>query len=308
MLAPAPCGYFYLVFVAFTRGGESKLAVARYQDLNNDEGGDTIEYLGTTVIEVGNNADNGHFLDKPDIEVDVWRGDGGPASECGHRVYVSYSTFVGLDKYGKFQSKLNFAKSEDFGLTYSTVKINKTWNQNQGSTIAIDPGVGTPGQRRRPRHDLRRLAALLRPRRHHRQEVGRLRRQLGQPGGGQRPADGAVRPADHFDRLWKRTISPSARTVFRPPQSPMMARCSSHGRSEPDRRGRPRIVLTRSDNDGATWSSADGGRRGAGRKPYNAGVGGDWQETFRGPQVMPKLSFGGGRLMLAYYESRGLDR
>jgi hypothetical protein len=144
VLAPAPCGYFYVVFVAFTRGGQSMLAVARYQDLNNDEGGDTIQYQGTTILEVGNNADNGHFLDKPDIEVDVWRGPGGPA-ECGHRVYVSYSTFVGLDKYGKFQSKVNFARSDDFGATYSITKINKTWNQNQGSTIAIDPGVEEPG-------------------------------------------------------------------------------------------------------------------------------------------------------------------
>ena len=74
---------------------------------------------------------------------------GGP-EQCGHRVYVTYSTFVGQDGYQKFQSKVNFAESEDFGLNYSITKINKTWNQNQGSTIAIDPGVGQPGNKGGP--------------------------------------------------------------------------------------------------------------------------------------------------------------
>ncbi len=203
VLAPAPCGYFYVVFVAFTRGGESKLAVARYQDLNNDEGGDTIAYLGTTVLETGNNADNGHFLDKPDIEVDVWRGSGGP-EQCGHRVYVTYSTFVGLDKYEKFQSKVNFAKSEDFGLTYSVEKINKTWNQNQGSTIAIDPGIGEPGVKGGPgtiyvawRHFFNPDAIIVRKSVDYGSELGHTCR-------GQQSGDGSIRPADHFDRLRKR--------------------------------------------------------------------------------------------------------
>ena len=126
VLAPAPCGYFYFVFMAFTRGGESKLAVARYQDLNNDEGGDTFEYHGTTVIEVGNNAKYGFFLDKPDIEVDVMRGPDAPRP-VRHRVYVSYSTFNGLDKDGKFQSKLNFAWSEDLWRDFSPRRSTKSW-------------------------------------------------------------------------------------------------------------------------------------------------------------------------------------
>ena len=73
VLAAGPCGTFYLTFVAFTRGGESKIAVARYRDTNDLEGGDTIVYEGMTVIESGNNAEYGYFLDKPDIEVDMLR-------------------------------------------------------------------------------------------------------------------------------------------------------------------------------------------------------------------------------------------
>ncbi len=165
----APCGQFYTVFVAFTRGGQSKLAVARYEDLNNDPGGDTIVYKGTTVVDTGNNANFGHFLDKPHINVDVFRDggskntlenvdisldgaskkkpkppSGGNDDPCAHRVYVSYSTFTGKPKPGKFQSKVNFAVSEDGGLSFSKKKINKNFGQNQGSAIAVDPREGTP--------------------------------------------------------------------------------------------------------------------------------------------------------------------
>ncbi len=73
--------------MGFTRGDQSKMVVARYQDLNNQEGGDTWEYQGTTVLEVGNNATNGYFLDKPNINLDIWRGPGA-ADQCSHRVYV----------------------------------------------------------------------------------------------------------------------------------------------------------------------------------------------------------------------------
>jgi hypothetical protein len=306
VLAPAPCGYFYVVFVAFTRGGESKLAVARYQDLNNDEGGDTIRYDFTTVLEVGNNAENGHFLDKPDIEVDVWRGDGGP-EECGHRVYVSYSTFTGLDKYQKFQSKVNFAKSEDFGLTYTKEKINKTWGQNQGSAIAVDPGVGEPNKDGGPgtiyvtwRHFFDPDAIII-------------RKSVNYGASWANPVvvnDSAMIP---FDQPTITTAAGLASELaFRSNGFPT-ATVTDQGkvfvawqeRISPN--GSPRIMLSASDNDGKDWSPQMPVDDSQGiDKPYNAGAGGQWKTFDRGPQVMPKLSFGGGRLMLAYYESRGL--
>ena len=141
VVAPGPCGKFYVVFMAFTRGDESKLVVARYQDLNNNEGGDSIVYQGMTVVESGNNATHGYFLDKPDIEVDIFR-DANP-DICADRVYVSYSTFNGLDKDGKFQSKVSFASSLDSGVTFSTQKLNPPFSQNQGSALAVDPTDGT---------------------------------------------------------------------------------------------------------------------------------------------------------------------
>ena len=154
-----PCGQFYTVFVAFTRGGQSKLAVARYEDLNNDPGGDTLVYKGTTVVDSGANANFGHFLDKPHIAIDVWRNESSKAGiekkkkpkpsednddPCAHRVYVSYSTFTGKPKPNKFQSKLYVATSEDGGETFNRTKINKNFGQNQGSALAVDPREGTP--------------------------------------------------------------------------------------------------------------------------------------------------------------------
>ncbi|MGE5813553.1 MAG: hypothetical protein ACM36C_03625, partial [Acidobacteriota bacterium] len=73
VVVSAPCGIFHVVFLAFTRGGTSKMTVATYQDENNAESGDTILYKSMVVLETGNNPDNGYFLDKPDIAVDVAR-------------------------------------------------------------------------------------------------------------------------------------------------------------------------------------------------------------------------------------------
>ena len=155
--APAPCGAAYVGLIGFTRGGESKMVVARYRDLNNLEGGATWVYDGMSVVETGNNADQGHFIDKPFILVDPERQ--GAGGVCAHNVYITYSTFNGLAKDGKFQSKVNFAHLFDDGTslessTYSgptfnnqdfdTQTIHKTYKQNQGTWMAVDTRPGTP--------------------------------------------------------------------------------------------------------------------------------------------------------------------
>ncbi len=115
--AAAPCGRVEVIWLAFTRGGQSKMVVSTYEDLNNDEGGDTWKYLRTTVLETGNNASNGYFLDKPFVAVDPHRQEG---AGCGYNVYASYTTFNGQESDGKFRSKVNFARSIDSGSTYDT--------------------------------------------------------------------------------------------------------------------------------------------------------------------------------------------
>jgi hypothetical protein len=146
VLAAGPCGRMYVGFVAFTRSGESKVGVAIFRDTNALEGGDTIVYEGMEIVESGNNAEFGYFLDKPDLAVDLLRGS---EDQCAHRVYMTYSTFNGLTKDEKVQTKMNFAASEATdtgGLSFTTTKINKNFGQNQGSAIAIDSRPGEPGR------------------------------------------------------------------------------------------------------------------------------------------------------------------
>jgi len=318
VLAPGPCGTFYLAFVAFTRGDQSKMVVARYLDTNDFEGGETFVYDGMTVVETGNNAEYGYFLDKPDIEVDVMR-PADPDNQCAHRVYVTYSTFNGLTKKEKVQTKMNFASAtvlEDEAPVFDSIKINKNLNQNQGSAIAVDPRPGEP-----------------------------------------RDADGGgtvyvfwrhffdpnaiiVRKSENYGARWSNPeIITSDMAPFDQPTIPVgfgrdaitfrsnafpTATVTSDGRvfaawqervnpsGEPDPSGSPRIVMMRS-ADGGGWEGLGGGPRTAidmnGRnEPFDPGLVTPItapHTRFSGPQVMPKLSFGGGQPMLSFYESRG---
>jgi hypothetical protein len=138
VVAAGPCGLIYAGFVAFNRGGSSAIAVARFEDRNDSEHGETFVYQGTTIVESANNATNGYFLDKPALAVDIVRG----ATGCAHSVYLTYSTFNGLTKDGKFQSQVHMAISRDGGKSFSNDKINGNFNENQGTSIAIDPQSG----------------------------------------------------------------------------------------------------------------------------------------------------------------------
>ena len=346
VLAAGPCGTFYLTFVAFTRGGQSKIAIARYRDTNDLEGGDTIVYEGMTVIESGNNAEYGYFLDKPDIEVDILRSGG--ADQCGHRVYVTYSTFNGLTKDQKVQTKMNFAMSENGGLNFTTTKINKNFGQNQGSAIAVDPRPGTPkgsgggtvyvfwrhffdpdaiiwtrtldyGNRWSNPAILTNSPAF--------EPFDQPTISLGQaPLGG----SSAVNPgfpelgfrsngfptavvAPHFNsntNEWDSTVFVAWQERVGPTSK------------QPDASGLPQIVMMRTDANNIGWEGFDStGSVQTVRQaidlfdryeefdPYflmpDTAPSGEALRRDPGPQVQPKLSFGGGRLMLTYYESRG---
>jgi len=143
--AAGPCGTVYLSWLAFTRGGTSMMVLTRYQDSNGLAGGDTWLYQGSTVMEIGNNADNGYFLDKPFVMVDPVREAG---AGCDHNIYASYTTFNGLAKDGKFQSKVTFARTtgDEFGFVHNidVLKLNAPYQQSQGTWIIVDPQPGTP--------------------------------------------------------------------------------------------------------------------------------------------------------------------
>src|SRR5712691_8748973 len=66
-------GLFYVGGMAFNRetSADGKIFVARFIDNNNLEAGDSIAYLGTSIVDVGTTT---RFLDKPWIAVDIPRG------------------------------------------------------------------------------------------------------------------------------------------------------------------------------------------------------------------------------------------
>ena len=132
VVVSAPCGRFFMAWMAFTRGGESRLLVSRFTDLNDSDQRHTIRYEGTTVVEIGQNATNGHFVDKPHAAIELTGG-----GTCGDFVvHVSYTTFVGT---GGFTSKITVASSKDGGLTFTRTKVDECYNENQGTALVTHP-------------------------------------------------------------------------------------------------------------------------------------------------------------------------
>jgi hypothetical protein len=330
VVSAAPCGRFYVVFLAFTRGGQSKMAVARFEDRNNVEGGDGVRYDGTTVIETGNNATHGYFLDKPFLLVDPSRT--GSADPCAHNVYVSYTTFNGLEKDGKFKSKVTFARSTNGGASFTTTKLNMPFNQNQGTALGVDPRAGTPATTGGGtvyliwRHFIAPDTMLV----HKSTDYGATFR--GSPV--QITAGAPLADLQKFDQPTQTTAThPPSQLTFRSNAFPTLT-VSATGAvfaawqervdiapnsltfGMPAPNGSPRIVLMRSTDGGSTWtdrSGTPGMRRAvdfADRDVVAPAAGEGYLPQLRpsGPQVMPRLIFGGGRLMLVYYESRGFVR
>ena len=103
-MRPGTNGLFYVGGIVFNRDANSPSAVflARYIDNNNNPGGDSIAYLGTTVVDAGN---KNKFIDHPGMVVDVPRPDSGmctirqpglpPQTIPAGIVYMSYVVFEG---------------------------------------------------------------------------------------------------------------------------------------------------------------------------------------------------------------------
>ncbi len=368
VLAAAPCGRFYLAFVAFTRGGRSVMAVSRFEDLNNrEDGAGAIVYLDTTVIERSSASATGIFHDKPDVIVDPAR----PASSgdpCAHNVYVSYTTFTGPEvtppgQPGKllFRSQVTLARSSDSGERWDTRKLNQPFTHNQGTVLAVDPRPGTPtttgggtlylvwrsfdpttflmakstdfGRRFTTPTAITGNTPVY----PYDQPTTGLDGPLGEAGLAFRTTafpTATVAADGHLFVGWQERVNVSNCGALPAPQC-----------GQPDPNGSPRIVVTMSQDGGATWldsaavlpatppgrggGQSRGGGRGQGQPgaittgipvrravdfadrdinvpPERIGLGFLPEPRASGPQVMPRLSFGGGRLLLAYYEARGV--
>ncbi len=147
-------GLLYYAGLAFDRGdgGRSGVFVGRFIDNNNKESGDSIVHLGTTVVA----SDPGTtFLDKPWLAVDVPRTSAtcqivtpGPNGTTitetvpAGPVYVAYTEFSGSGD--TTSSRILFTSSADCGAHWSTpVQLSPATDLlNQGASIAIDPLSG----------------------------------------------------------------------------------------------------------------------------------------------------------------------
>jgi len=304
-----PCGVIYVGFIAFNRNSTSAFVIAKFIDKDDSTGNEhTIRSTGEfSVIETGNNATYGFFNDKPDLKIDLG------SSGCAHRLYASYTVFNGLDKLGKFQSKVKIATmafaTEDspFQAGWTKGEISGSYTQNQGTSIAVDPlngDVYTVWRHFNKPHAIifakaDKLAAA----------AGRFGKPLplftdlmapfDQP-----PVDISFGPDNiafrmngfptaavavdsanksHVYAAWQERVDPLSGT--------------------PSPNGSPRIVMARSDNGGGLWSvrvpvdsnarSAEPGGLGYAQPGYGASL----------PQVMPALS-AGSQLLLVYFEAR----
>lgn len=157
-------GLFYFNGLVFTRSeaadGRSGIFVARFIDNNDQEAGDTIKYLGTSLVASSPGGPNAPFLDKPWLAVDIPRGNGtcrivtndvDPKTQQPRNitqtvpagpVYVTFASFT-QDAEGP-RSDIYFTRSTDCGVTWATpVRVNNVNDRaNQGASMAIDPRSG----------------------------------------------------------------------------------------------------------------------------------------------------------------------
>ena len=134
--------------------GKSAIFVARYIDNNNKESGDTFAYLGTRALQTDPGGSTGNFLDKPWMVVDIPRdntrctivtpGEKGPITQSvpAGPVYVAY-TVRSTDSKG-FRYDVMFTRSTDCGNTWATpLRLNvSTERANQGAALSVDPRNG----------------------------------------------------------------------------------------------------------------------------------------------------------------------
>jgi len=269
-------GLFFYSGIAFQRIdlGRSVVFVARYKDFNDVETGDSIRYLDTTIIDRGN---TGQFTDKPWIGVDIPRD--------GHsNVYLLYSIFLGeLDQ--NIHSKIMFARSTNSGNTWEMpIKLSEGQQKNQGTIMAIDPNDGTIYVAWRRFASVNVTDAIL------------------------------IARSTDFGQTFTKAVEVA--TISRPFDQPTMGsmlgpaqfRTDAFPALAVDSDGRVYLAWTQRDVDPASPNDA--------RIIITSKGKGEWGQAWpaarpvetlsgiRGHQFMPSMTFGAGKLMLAWYDTR----
>ncbi len=145
-----PSGLFFYSGIVFDRidRGSSAIFVARYIDNNTQAMGDmdSIKYLDVSIIDEGT---AGQFSDKPWIAVDA--PDFGSGEDTikypglddqripRFNVYTVYSIFQGSEQSGG-GSKIMFARSTDSGINWEIpIKLSESVHICQGTNIVVSP-------------------------------------------------------------------------------------------------------------------------------------------------------------------------
>ncbi len=166
VIRAATSGLFHISGIAFNRGtNQGVVFVAQYIDLDNKANGavtvdsDATRFIRIVAVRSGN---NGQFLDKPWLAVDIPRGTAtctitvpekvvGPDGTVtvtqvtqtipAGNAYLAWTEFVGNATLTR--SKLYFARSTDCGATWGTpTKLSESYAVNQGSIVQVDPSTG----------------------------------------------------------------------------------------------------------------------------------------------------------------------
>ena len=279
-------GMFFYTGIAFTRTSPAKSTVflSRFIDNNNEENGDPIKYLDTASIATGTST---VFVDKPWLAVDVPRAG---ANSCnlnapqangstvaqsfpGGNLYVAYTTFT---TDGQPPSQIQFVRSTDCGLTWSKPVALSDNTVNQGAMLAIDPLSGTlyVSWRRFATTGLSDAILIVKS----------------TDGGQTFSTPVQVAAINAFDQG---TTDFSFRSNAYPAMSVdgvgrIYMAWAERGLGAAASGGDARIVLTTSKDGGNTWTA---------RKPVADYAG-------RGHQLMPAMTFAGGKLMVIFYDLR----
>jgi hypothetical protein len=286
-------GMFYFTGLALNRGeGEaSKVFVSRFIDLNNKDGGDPIRYLDTKELDLGT---SGQFLDKPWVATDIPRGTA-TCTVAGQQipagpVYVTYSTFLGSGN--NVRTRINFRRSLDCGATWDNVlKLSERFARNQGTAMAVDPGTGyiyIAWREFGSAGDTTTTNAILIARS---TDGGRsfTKAQRLSPGGyALQPFDQASSPLTFRTNAYPTIAIVPAEAEGRAAGQPGRVYVAWAGRGFGVARPTDARVLVSSSLDGVAWTAP---------RPADNYPG-------AGHQVMPALTFAGGRLALAYYDLR----
>jgi Tol biopolymer transport system component len=282
-------GLFFFSGIVFNRGegGLSRVFVARFIDRNDEtQVSDTnslgpILYLGTSIVEPGT---SGQFVDKPYLAVDIPRSKDksvkidGLSRKVG-KVYVAYTIIQGTAP--NEHTKVLVARSVDGGGTFQApVKLTETLSVNQGATIAIAPVTGTVHVAWRVVRKLDAYGKVLQP--------DAIYAAKSTDGGVTFTNPVLVSKITPFEQG---TTPVSFRTTMYPTLAVDGAGRAYLAWASFGDNGRTRIVVSTSP-DGLKWST-----------PSYASPS-EMPASSPGHQLMPALTFAGGRLMLLYYDLR----